>query len=158
MQRRTFIVVALVAVWIAAGGAMAGHDAVTGKCIKVIDGDTLVVTCDSGQRTVNVAGIDAPELDQAWGKQVRSFVRDMVRGHQVELDVVDGSGDQVTARVMVDGADLSELLVARGLAWVQQSADDGELNELETKAKQMPCGLWTDPAPEPPWEVRSVSS
>ncbi len=158
MNRSTFIVVALVAVWFAAGGAVAGHDSVTGKCIKVIDGDTLVVKCDSSERTVNVAGIDAPELDQPWGKQIRSFVRDMVRGHQVELDVLESSGDQVTARVMVDGTELAELLVGRGLAWVQQSNDDGELNELATKAREMPCGLWTDPAPVPPWEYRAVSS
>jgi endonuclease YncB( thermonuclease family) len=129
--------------------------ALTAKCLKVVDGDTLVVRCDRNQMTVDLEGVDAPELGQPWGKEVRSFVRDMVRGRELQLEVVEQSDGHAVARVLVDGADLSELLAARGLAW---ATDDGELEELATKAKTSPCGLWMDPEPVPPWEFRDATA
>jgi micrococcal nuclease len=156
MKKSTIIVGILAVVWIAAGGALAGQNAITGKCVKVIDGDTLIVECEKYQRTVNIEGIDAPELDQPWGKEVRSFVRDMVRGENVEIEVIDSEGDSVIARVTVDGIDLSELLVSRGLAWVPEGSTDADLVGLSAKARELPCGLWMDPAAQPPWEFRAA--
>ena len=158
MKRSSLIVGALAAVSLIAMGASAGPETITGKCVKVIDGDTLIVDCEKNRRTVNLEGVDAPELEQPWGKEVRSFVRNMVRGREVELIVVDGVGDEVTARVTVDGVDLAEMLVGSGLAWVPESSADSELVELGNRARDLPCGLWLDPEPVPPWEFRAISS
>ena len=158
MKQSKIMVWALVVVWIAAGGALAGQNVMTGKCVKVIDGDTLIIECEKYRRTVNIEGIDAPELDQPWGKEVRGFVRDIVRGEKVEIEVVEGEGDTVVARVTVNGTDLSEMLVSRGLAWVPEGSDDEELVGLGTKARDLPCGLWMDSQPEPPWEFRAERS
>jgi endonuclease YncB( thermonuclease family) len=129
--------------------------ALTAKCLKVVDGDTLVVRCDRNQMTVDLEGVDAPELGQPWGKEVRSFVRDMVRGRELQVEVVEQSDGHAIARVSVDGEDLSQLLAARGLAW---ATDDGELGALAEKAKASPCGLWMDPEPVPPWEFRDATA
>jgi endonuclease YncB( thermonuclease family) len=155
---RTLALFCLGVAFLVTGAALAGHQTATGKCVKVIDGDTLIVECDTQRRTVNLDGIDAPELGQPWGKEVRSFVRDMVRGREVEIEVLESSGDAVRARVTVDGYDLSQMLVSRGLAWVSDDAADRELSELSAKAKSTPCGLWRDADPVPPWEFRQVSS
>jgi len=156
MNRTKIIVGTLVVVWIVTGGALAGQNVMTGKCVKVLDGDTLIIECDKNRRTVNIEGIDAPELGQPWGKEVRGFVRDMVRGQNVELEVLESSGDTVLARVTVNGVDLSEMLVSRGLAWVPEGSADSDLLGMGTKAKDLPCGLWMDPEPEPPWEFRAA--
>ena len=156
MNRTKIIVGTLVVVWIVTGGALAGQNVMTGKCVKVLDGDTLIIECDKNRRTVNIEGIDAPELDQPWGKEVRGFVRDMVRGQKVEVEVLENSGDTVIARVTVNGVDLSEMLVSRGLAWVPEGSADSDLVGMGTKAKDLPCGLWMDPEPEPPWEFRAA--
>ena len=138
-----------------AGGAAAGDHPMTGKCVKVVDGDTLVVVCEKFRRTVEIDGIDAPELRQPWGKETRNFVRSMVGGERVEIQVVEGDADTVRARVFVNGADLSEMLVGRGLAWVAQDSADAALLTLGSKARELPCGLWLDPHPQAPWEFRN---
>jgi len=128
---------------------------VTATCIKVVDGDTIVVKCDKRQMTVDLAGIDAPELGQPWGKEVRSFVRDMVEGNQVTVEVIEAGETGGTARVLVAGQDLSRLLAERGLAWA--TAGSG-LEGLTEKAKTAPCGLWLDAQPVPPWEFREAAA
>jgi endonuclease YncB( thermonuclease family) len=133
----------------------AEHTAMTAKCVKVVDGDTLVVRCDRDEMTVELEGVDAPEIGQPWGKEVRTFVRDMVRGRDLQVEVVERTDGHAVARVSVDGADLSELLAARGLA---RATDNGELGALAEKAKASPCGLWMDPEPVPPWEFRDATA
>jgi len=105
---------AVLAVPVVAGPEESETHAVTATCIKVIDGDTIVVKCDKRQMTVDLAGIDAPELGQPWGKEVRSFVRDMVDGNQVTVEVIEAGETGGTARVLVAGQDLSRLLAERG--------------------------------------------
>lgn len=156
MKRRNIVVWVVAVGWIVAGAAFAGENLLTGKCVKVVDGDTLIIECEHNRRTVNIEGIDAPELDQPWGKQVRSFVRGLVRGENVELEILDDTGDTVRARVTVDGIDLSEMLVSRGLAWVPDDSTDTDLIELSAKARELPCGLWVDADPQPPWEFREA--
>lgn len=158
MKQSKIMVWVLAVVWIVAGGALAGQSVMTGKCVKVLDGDTLIIECEKHRRTVNIEGIDAPELDQPWGKEVRGFVRDMVRGEKLEIEVVEGDGDTVVARITVNGTDLSEMLVSRGLAWVPEGSADAELIDLGAKARELPCGLWMDAQPEPPWEFRAERS
>ncbi|MCU0305577.1 MAG: thermonuclease family protein [Thermoanaerobaculales bacterium] len=158
MKPKTILSVTLVVVGIVAVGATAGPTSIAGTCIKVIDGDTLVVDCDHARRTVEIAGIDAPEIEQPWGKEVRSFVRSMVDGERVEIEVVEAGDDVVRARVSINGVDLSELLVGRGLAWVVDGSGDGELAELGERARALPCGLWTDPEPQAPWSFRESRS
>ncbi len=151
------VIVAVLAVGlIAAGGALAGDAVMTGKCVKVVDGDTLIIECEKNRRTVNIEGIDAPELDQPWGKEVRSFVRDMVRGEDVEVEVIESGEDAVVARITVNGVDLSEMLVSRGLAWVPEGSTDADLVVMSRKAKELPCGLFMDSEAEPPWEFRAA--
>ncbi len=158
MKRTSIVVWVLAVVWIVAGAAVAGESPMTGKCVKVLDGDTLIIECEKAQRTVNIEGIDAPELDQPWGKVVRNFVRDLVRGEDVQVEVVEVTGDTVLARVTVNGIDLSEMLVSRGLAWVPEESADSDLTELSAKARELPCGLWMDADPQSPWEFREAVS
>jgi micrococcal nuclease len=156
MKQSKIIVAVLAVVGIAAGGALAGEAVMTGKCVKVLDGDTLVIECEKNRRIVNIEGIDAPELDQPWGKEVRSFVRDMVRGEDVEIEVIESGEDAVVARVIVNGIDLSEMLVSRGLAWVPEGSTDADLVAKSSKARELPCGLFMDAEAEPPWEFRAA--
>jgi micrococcal nuclease len=148
-------VVALLAVPVVAGPEEARPHAVTAKCIRVVDGDTIVVKCDKRQMTVDLEGVDAPELGQPWGKEVRSFVRDMVQGREVEVEIIEAGDGSGTARVLVGGQDLSRLLAERGLAWATAA---GELQDLSEKAKSAPCGIWLDAQPVPPWEFREATA
>ena len=158
MKQGTYIVWTLVVVMLAAGGALAGGKEISGKCVKVVDGDTLIIECDKAKRTVEIDGVDAPELEQPWGKETRNFVRKMVGGEKVEIEIIESDGDVVRARVTVNGIDMSEMLVSRGLAWVPNGGTDDELADLSNKARELPCGLWTDSDPQAPWDFRETRS
>lgn len=160
MNKRHFLVVVsglavacLLTVPLVATPQPEDHQIMTAKCVKVVDGDTLIVRCDHNEMTVDLAGVDAPEIGQPWGKEVRSFVRDMVRGREIQVEVVKRGEDCAVVRILVGGEDLSQLLAARGLAW---ATEEGELKELSDKAQNSPCGLWLDPEPVPPWEFRDA--
>ena len=146
---------ALLALPVVAGPEESETHTVTATCIKVVDGDTIVVKCDKRQMTVDLAGIDAPELGQPWGKEVRGFVRDMVEGNQVTVEVIEAGETGGTARVLVAGQDLSRLLAERGLAWATAGSD---LQDLVEKAKSAPCGIWLDAKAVPPWEFREAAA
>ena len=148
-------VAAVLAGPVVAGPEEAEPHAVSATCIKVIDGDTIVVKCDKRQMTVDLEGVDAPELDQPWGKEVRSFVRNMVEGRELKVEIIEAGEGSGTARVLVAGQDLSRLLAERGLAWATAG---GELGDLTEKAKSTPCGLWRDAEPVPPWEFRESAA
>ena len=99
MQAKKTLACVVAALMLAgAGGVAAGDGKIDGKCVKVIDGDTLVVKCDAKQRTVEIDGIDAPELEQPWGKEVRGFVRNMVGGEKVELEIIEADALPAHAR------------------------------------------------------------
>ena len=162
MQSRSLItalsclgIACILAVPVVAGPPENEHHSMTAKCVKVVDGDTLIVKCDKKETTVDLEGVDAPELGQPWGKEVRAFVADMVGGRKIEVEMVGAEDGKNVARVTVDGQDLSQLLAARGLAW---GTDHGELEALSEKAKSSPCGLWLDPDPVPPWEFREAQA
>jgi len=148
-------VAAVLAMPVVAGPEETEPHAVSATCIKVIDGDTIVVRCDKRQVTVDLEGVDAPELGQPWGKEVRSFVRDMVEGRELKVEIIEAGEGSGTARVLVAGQDLSRLLAERGLAWATAG---GELRDLTEKAKSAPCGLWRDAEPVPPWEFREAAA
>ena len=148
-------VVCLLAMPVVADPPEDEHHTMTAKCVKVVDGDTLIVKCDKKEMTIDLAGIDSPELEQPWGKEVRNFVADMVHRREIEVEMVESADGTATARITVDGQDLSHLLAARGLAW---GTDDGELEALSENAKSSPCGLWLDSNAVPPWEFREAQT
>jgi endonuclease YncB( thermonuclease family) len=65
-------------------GAAASADILTGKVVKITDGDTLyVLDANYQQHKIRLAGIDAPERKQAYGLASRKHLASIVAGKQV---------------------------------------------------------------------------
>ena len=63
----------------------ASADSLTGKIVKVADGDTLyVLDANNEQHKIRLAGIDAPERKQAHGLASRKHLASIVAGKQVK--------------------------------------------------------------------------
>lgn len=153
---RTTLTLATVA---AAGLAMAGDASFTGTCTRVVDGDTLVVARDGRQITVELAGVDAPELGQPFGKEVRTYLRKLVQGNEVEVTVSRWEGDTAFGRVVADGGDLSTTLATQGLARVTgDTADAADLEALQRRARSVPSGIWLRQDPALPWNEATAAS
>lgn len=111
-----------------ADGPVAGP--VDAEVVRVIDGDTIAVRAHIwpglvAQRTIRLAGIDAPELDARCPTESDLALR--ARDHLAELlavgrarlmDVKDDKyGGRAMARIVTeDGTDIGQALVRAGLA------------------------------------------
>ena len=78
------IVAALVFLLLAAPTASA--DTLTGKVVKVTDGDSITVLDSTNiQHRIRLQGIDAPERKQAFGKASRKHLASLVAGKEVTV-------------------------------------------------------------------------
>ncbi len=109
--------------------------------VRVLDGDTIVV----GGRTLDLAGIDAPELGQRCRRPAKTFDC----GHIAKtalMDLTAGAtavcllGDR-GARCWVDGFDLAENMVHTGWA-LADGAAPARFRAVQQKARAAERGLW----------------
>lgn len=141
----------------------AGAADFSGRVVGVADGDTITVLAHPNiQHKVRLAGIDAPEKNQAFGKRSKQSLSDLVFNRQVTVltHKSDRYGREV-GKVLVDGLDANLEQIRRGMAWHykayerEQSAEDRALySAAEVQARMQRSGLWRDASPEPPWEYR----
>lgn len=128
------------------------------RVIAVLDGDTLLVLHDGAKVKVRMANIDAPEKDQAFGMQARQSLADMVLRKQVSINsqAVDQYG-RVVGLVSQGGRNINEEQVKRGMAWEYSHfhSDKGYLS-LQKNAQQERRGLWSQGAPQAPWQWRKT--
>ena len=135
----------------------------TGRVVKVTDGDTVrVLDASKTEHKVRLAGIDAPETNQAFGQKSKEALSALVAGQQVEVNwhKRDRYGRKV-GKIIDDGRDVNLAQVRNGMAWWyrkykdEQSPGDQMLYEAaEGKARMGKVGLWGDPDPIAPWDFR----
>lgn len=132
------------------------------QVVSVTDGDTLRVKAEQGLVAIRLAGIDAPERKQAFGRRSREHLRQLAMGEAVLVAPRkrDRYGRWV-AQVFVGGTDVGLAQVRGGWAWHytayarEQPAQEAALYQAaEEAAREGRAGLWRDPDPVPPWEFR----
>ncbi len=124
------------------------------EVLAVVDGDTFVGRQGEGIYLMKLRHVEAPELQQPYGRDARERLAAQVAGQRVVILPVKADGCVVPVRVEAsDGADLSEQLLTEGFAWASASAPD-DWRRLEAGAQLAGRGLWGGSQPEPPWEYR----
>lgn len=121
---------------------------VEGVVVKVVDGDTVHVLLDSGERVkVRVLGIDTPEIahnhteqTDCFGRKATKQMRKLVGDKRVKL-VADKRSDDVDVYgrllryVEVDGVDVGKELIKQGLAHVYVPEKPKDLKKIEKLAR-----------------------
>lgn len=134
----------------------------TGKVIKVADGDTITVLAPNKDWVkVRLEGIDAPEKSQEFGEASRLALSALVAGKIV--DVFSTAKDRygrTLGWIEVDGIDVNRRMVSDGWAWQYTKYNtEAKLAQLQQDAKRSRKGLWKAPNPPmPPWEHRDLGS
>jgi endonuclease YncB( thermonuclease family) len=134
--------------------------------VEVIDGDTIVVTIDGSQHTVDYLGIDAPELDQPYGEDARQFNAARLGDNPIRLvaDTTDKGPDGQLLRWVFaeDGTLMNDLLVGLGLARLKLNDTDvkykSKLLASEEQAKKMEGGIWKGPQTARPTSAPNSSA
>jgi len=131
---------------------------VTGKVVGVADGDTLtVLDATNRQHKVRLAYIDAPEKAQPFGNRAKQKLSDACYGKRANVRVIDTDRfGRAVGEVTCNGVAANRMMVDSGMAWVyvKYAKGQGALVVAEVAARAAKIGLWTDPAPTPPWEFR----
>lgn len=129
-----------------------------GPVIATIDGDSLKAKIQGVVMEFRLAGIDAPESDQPYGRQAAAALRELVEGRQIVVvfEDVDRYG-RIVGTVWVDSLAINRELVSRGAAWFYpQFARDETLFHVEEEARDARRGLWALPVADrvEPWVWR----
>lgn len=133
---------------------------ITGKVVRVADGDTIMVL-DSfkTQHKIRLNRIDAPEKGQAFGQVSRKYLAGMVTNGtvKVEWEKKDKYGRVLGIVYSSDGKETNLEMLKAGLAWHYKHFDQTEsYSQAEKDARTKKVGLWADKNPIEPWNWRKI--
>ncbi len=160
MVKRSTFLVFLFSVFVS--GLSPASD-IEGVAERISDGDTMRIKAPDGTKTkVRLAGIDAPEKSQPFGRAAGRRLAALCYGKNVEADFRDFDRFKRTvARVRCNGIDVGRLLIDEGLAWhyleyaKTQPVDEASRDAAgEAAARENSKGLWSDSSPMAPWDYR----
>ncbi len=126
------------------------------QVVRIADGDSFTVSKNGDEIEIRLFGIDAPERDQPYYRKAGMFTEKVLKNGTIQLEVLDRDRfGRTVAWVYVDSLNLNRALVSHGLAWhFTRYSRDTTLARLEQSARAARTGLWSEPAPVPPWEFR----
>jgi endonuclease YncB( thermonuclease family) len=141
----------------------------TGKEVKVVDGDTVyVLDAAKTQHKIRLAGIDAPERKQPYGRKSKDYLLEFVAGEVVEVEWNKRDRyKRIVGKIIHGGRDVNLAMVRAGLAWwyrryarEQSPADRGLYEAAEDRARAEGVGFGAGGAlglaapARASWEVR----
>lgn len=130
----------------------------SGKVIAVLDGDTiLLLRGRSRPFKVRLANMDAPEKFQEYGMASKQSLAELVLRKQVQVNTlaVDSYG-RVVAMISVDGRDINQEQVWRGMAWADSRSDGHNMLAAQNEAREAQRGLWEQDNPIRPSQWRKT--
>ena len=126
-----------------------------------------MVTTSDYPYTIRLAGIDAPEHDQAFGAQSTQHLSDLISGKTVSLDCENerSYGRLICKIILPNGEDVCLDQVKAGMAWhYKQYEDEQSPTErqayaaAECTAMKSKIGLWSEPHPVQPQDFRHATN
>jgi micrococcal nuclease len=129
----------------------------SGKVLKVLDGDTFLIRVQGQEEHVRLREIDAPEIthrkkvgQEPWGKKARDFAQSLVRGKTVRLEVEESDErdkyHRLLAYVFLNHIFVNRELILSGNAFFYPGPFSGkyadELREAEETARGKGRGVW----------------
>lgn len=141
-----------------------------GKVIDVLDGDQVEIEPkgEKKSRLISLYGIDAPELDQPYGKKAREFLKKLLLGKQVSVEVKGRTFEKQTVGLVTTstGENVSHEMLKAGFAWhvigimgVGTNVTEARIyRNRQDEARKIKAGLWAGKERLRPFSWRSSSS
>src|SRR5215213_8197460 len=129
-----------------------------GKVIDVSSGDVITVFNLNRPVRVKLLGVDAPEMDQAFGDVAKKHLSDLIYDKSVSVEYAGISADgSLAGRVLLNGSDIGAQMIRDGAAWFDPnnlshlSTTDREVyHDSEQAARSERRGLWETENPVAP--------
>ena len=131
-----------------------------GKVIDVNSGDVITIFNLNRPVRVKLLGVDAPEMNQAFGDVAKSHLAELVHEKSVLVEYFGIAGDgSLTGRVLLENFDIGAQMIRDGAAWFDPNnvthlspADREIYQQSEQAARSEHRGLWQGENPIAPWE------
>lgn len=131
------------------------------KVVKVNDGDSFEIELNDGsKKIVHFFSIDAPELNQDYGKKAKMFLSKKILKKDVAITYahVDEKGSLI-GHVKLGKKSICELMLKSGHAWLnRKNVFTEQLFKLELTAKSRGLGLWSNKRAQAPWDYLANQS
>ena len=135
---------------------------ITGRVVKVSDGDTITVLEGTTQHKIRLMGIDAPEKAQPFGNRSKQALANNIAGKTVEVEYNKKDRYQrIIGKVTHLGYDINLRQIELGMAWhykqyerEQDVEDRSKYAQAEYVAQKDKVGLWSQGQAQAPWEWR----
>lgn len=131
--------------------------AISGKVIRVSDGDTILIQSGSQKIRVRMYGIDAPELKQKYGEESKKYLKKRIMDKNVDIKVInqDQYGRKV-GKVFYKNKDINLEMLETGNAWFYEyhAKHEKDYRKAFKNAKEQKLGLWKDKNPQNPRNFR----
>jgi len=129
----------------------------SGKVLKVLDGDTFLIWVQGQKEHVRLREIDAPEIthrkkvgQEPWGRRAKDFAQSLVRGKAVRLEVEEPDErdkyHRLLAYVFMNYIFVNREMILSGNAFFYPGPFRGkyadELQEAEETAREKGRGVW----------------
>lgn len=123
--------------------------------VRVVDGDTIVISESGKEQAVDIKGIDAPELEQGYGLEAKEALIQALKkkDHIYFQNKTKKRNGRTSGDVLAGRRNVSWGLIQNGFAWSENRSFNNSMLKLERKAKKGKVGLWAANS-EPPWQWR----
>ncbi len=174
--RTSFLLAAALAIsgWAPSGGLqteveeaipliLIGEKVSSAEIVRVVSGDTVIVSQSGKRMAVCLAGVDAPEEGQSFSLEAHRHASHLLLGEAVTVRLrgLDAPARcDAIGRVLLEGEDVGKELLQAGLAWYcdRSALPNSALAKAETEARVSKRGLWSEPEPVPPWVFRGAKT
>ena len=135
----------------------AASETITGKVVRVIDGDTVVLlVAGNKQERIRLADIDAPERGQDFSDKSRQLLSSLVAGKTVRVEY---SGRDMYGRILgtvyVGRKNINEEMVRQGLAWEYRFNRNKRIKDLQAEAQRKRLNIFSERNPINPYDYRN---
>ena len=129
----------------------------------VIDGDTIKALQYGNIVSIRLYGIDAPEMNQPFGKESRDRIASLLSGRNFDVEIIDKDNfGRLIGIITTSQGCVNERLIKDGCAWVYKQycnhPDCKKWAEFEAASRSGRKGLWSQNNAVEPWVFRSAKS
>ncbi len=120
-----------------------------GRVLRILTGDTLVVSWKNTNRTVTLYGISCPDPQMTSGKKAKKFTTTSIMGKSIKINPITiDSQNRMVALIFRNGQSFNEFLLRSGYAIVNKkqchAVDCRQWQRFERNAYRHHKGIWAD--------------
>lgn len=136
------------------------NKSIKGYVVGIMDGDTYDLLLDDKTKIrIRMHSIDAPEKGMPFSRVSKKFLSNLCFNKTVTIIKTndDGHGRIVGKTYTSEGKECGEELLKAGLVWhYKKYNSDPKLAQMEIEARRKKTGIWSEPNPLAPWDVRKL--